>query len=331
MILNPTNHWKLGLFVVGALATGFGALVYFGADRLSRETFSVVSYFGESVEGLDVGSPVKYRGVTLGRVENITFAPNRTDVAVTSEIFFETVRRLGLLESLPSVGTGLNFEIEGLRVQLARSGITGIAYLEADVFDPQKMPVEDYDFTLPWNHVPSTQSTMVSLEGTLTETLEALPELLTAADRLVTRIDRSVDTLDVARLADELHATLTAVRELTEGLQGVDAAGLTVELRGAVADARTAVADLSDRLAPLGPAADDLRGAAAAARGELERTGSAVRESGEQVAALAVEGQLLARDLRFELDGLGETLESLRQLIELFERNPSALLRGRND
>ncbi|QDU67814.1 MlaD family protein [Engelhardtia mirabilis] len=329
MIVNPANHWKLGLFVVGSAAMGFGALTYFGAERISRETFEVVSYFGESVEGLDVGSPVKYRGVTLGRVEKIGFAPNRTDVAVTSEIFFETVKSLGLLEQLPTVSTGLNFEIEGLRVQLSRSGITGIAYLEADVFDTERMPEPVYDFTVPWNHVPSTESTLASLGSTLAETLDSMPELLKSTNDLVNRLDGALESLDVESIGADTRATLGAVRDLAQDLSALETAQLVGDLRLAVEDVRALTAQVSTALEPLGPAVVDAREAASAARVDLAETGSAIRAASVSVESLTDESRLLARDLRVELSELGETLGALRRLAELLERDPSSLLRGR--
>jgi ABC-type transporter Mla subunit MlaD len=66
MATTATNHWKLGLFVLVGLFVMFGALFWLGARRFQRTSFPAVSYFDESVQGLDVGSPVKFRGVTVG-------------------------------------------------------------------------------------------------------------------------------------------------------------------------------------------------------------------------------------------------------------------------
>ena len=59
-----TNHWKLGLFVLISLFVMIAALFWLGARRFQRTSFPAVTYFDESVQGLDVGSPVKFRGGT---------------------------------------------------------------------------------------------------------------------------------------------------------------------------------------------------------------------------------------------------------------------------
>ena len=64
----PSNHWKLGLFVVAGVGLFLALLGGLGARGLRKETVTYTTYFDESVQGLDVGSPVKFRGVTIGNV-----------------------------------------------------------------------------------------------------------------------------------------------------------------------------------------------------------------------------------------------------------------------
>ncbi|MEP7125951.1 MAG: mammalian cell entry protein, partial [Byssovorax sp.] len=60
----PTNHWKLGLFVVVGVVLTLTTVAVLGARSLRKEVSRYVSYFDESVQGLEVGSPIKFRGVT---------------------------------------------------------------------------------------------------------------------------------------------------------------------------------------------------------------------------------------------------------------------------
>src|SRR5205807_5729109 len=102
MATTATNHWKLGLFVLLAVGTMLGALFWLGARRFRRESFRAVSYFDESVQGLDVGSPVKFRGVTVGTVADITIAPDHRHVQVTSNIYVDALVRLSLRTHAPT-------------------------------------------------------------------------------------------------------------------------------------------------------------------------------------------------------------------------------------
>ncbi len=86
MAVDASQRWKLGLFVVLTSILGFVILVWLGTVGLSRNKTQVVSYFDESVQGLDVGSPVKFRGVRIGRVADIGIGPDRRHVEVTSDV-----------------------------------------------------------------------------------------------------------------------------------------------------------------------------------------------------------------------------------------------------
>ena len=71
------NYFKLGLFVIGAVVAGILVLLIIGSGRLFERRLIVETYFKESVQGLDIGSKLKYRGVTIGVVTKITFTYSR--------------------------------------------------------------------------------------------------------------------------------------------------------------------------------------------------------------------------------------------------------------
>ena len=96
MATTATNHWKLGLFVLASLAAVVGVTFWLGSHLFQRKSFEAISYFDESVQGLELGSPVKWRGVTVGTVRDITVAPDGRHVQVASDIFVDALQRLGL-------------------------------------------------------------------------------------------------------------------------------------------------------------------------------------------------------------------------------------------
>src|ERR1700712_4475327 len=71
----PTNHWKLGLFVVIGFVLVLTTVAALGARSLRTEVGHYVSYFDESVQGLEIGSPLKFRGGALGTLGKIDIAP----------------------------------------------------------------------------------------------------------------------------------------------------------------------------------------------------------------------------------------------------------------
>jgi ABC-type transporter Mla subunit MlaD len=296
MAATTTNHWKLGLFVVTGIAAIIGVLFWLGAQRFRREAFDAVAYFDESVQGLDVGSPVKFRGVTLGTVANITIAPDHRLVQVTSDIYVDAVRSLGLSEGKPDPKSGQPFMPEDLRIQLAAAGITGVRFLEVDFFDPRRYPPPPLPFTPPWNYVPSAPSTLRSLEQAALEFANRLPAL---GDQATSTLVEGRETLgSVHRLSDELQGDNG---RLTRLLARLDTTANTLE---------TAV-----REAQPGATASALRVASVSVSG----------------AATGVTGSVadVRDDLRADLIALRDTLDVIRVLAESLDRDPSLLVRGR--
>src|SRR3954470_6281921 len=132
-----TNHWKLGLFVILGVGMALAALAVLGARRWNDKTVSYLSFFDESVQGLEVGSPVKFRGVTIGRVAAIDVAPDHRHVQVANELF---VDQLGRLDLRIAHGEPALSAHPGLRVQLAQTGITGVKFMLLDSFDGKAYP-----------------------------------------------------------------------------------------------------------------------------------------------------------------------------------------------
>ena len=75
-----TKYFKLGMFVLVSVFVAVGAIVVFGAGTFMRKKVMAETYVDESVQGLDVGAAVKFRGVHVGQLEKIDFAAVRYGV-----------------------------------------------------------------------------------------------------------------------------------------------------------------------------------------------------------------------------------------------------------
>lgn len=289
MAATATNHWKLGIFVVVSIATLLAGAFWLGARRFSRESYPAVSYFDESVQGLEVGSPVKFRGVTLGSVSDITVAPDHRHVQVTSAIYIDAMARLGLRLTPPTKGE--EFLDSKIRIRLANAGITGVRFLQADFVDPDRYPPPVLPFEVPWNYVPSAPSTLQSLEDSVTEILDKFPHLEDAAGVTLTR----------------LNATLTSIEQLAGSLQGED--GRFQRL----------LASLASTAVRLERAADEAN---------LRATTDSLRSASGSVGTAADGIGGVRGDLQDTLTALRETLDAVRALAASLDRDPSRLLRG---
>ncbi len=117
---NQAEKLKIGLFVVGSALLVIGMIIWLGAFPLFESSQTVAAYFTESVQGLESDSPVKFRGVTVGRVKGIRLAPDGL-----------------LIEVL--IGLDKKFKLtDDLGIKMGLVGITGLKYLEMDTFKPDQ-------------------------------------------------------------------------------------------------------------------------------------------------------------------------------------------------
>lgn len=290
------HPWKLGLFVILALLTAVGTAFYVGYNRLQRGFVRRVTYFDESVQGLEIGAPVKMRGVTIGRVSDITIAADQRLVRVDSEVYVDLLDRIGLVEVAQEDNTEPLVVPEQIRVQLASTGITGVKFLLVDFFDSPPPPLE-LAFTPPIEYVPSIPSTLKSLEDGVNSVAQQLPQLLTRAEDLLATADAKLAELQLGPLAERMG-------EAFDGLSGVLNDGTQAGQPGLMSEMRSAVGDLRATLASADRVLQSLEGESgvlAQAVGALDGAGARV----EQLAGNA--DQLVTR-----LDGLtGQAAEAL--------------------
>ena len=289
MATTATNHWKLGLFLLVGVLAMLAAIFWLGARRFQRTAFPAVSYFDESVQGLDVGSPVKFRGVTVGNVADITIAPDHRHVQVTSGIYVDAIARLGLGDRAPRKGE--DFMNPLLRVQLVSAGITGVRFLQADFFHPGRYPEPLLPFDPPWNYIPSVPSTLKSLGDSAEEIVSRLPELETRASQALATMNTTLGSIDhfVTSLQDE-HSSFDR---------------LLVQLRTTAGRLDTTLADA-----------------------QLGTTTTTIRDAAGSVSQAAAGFGDMREDLQGSLTTLRETLDAVRAVADSLERDPSVLLRG---
>ena len=337
---NTTNHWKLGLFVVVGVALVAVCLGWLGVRRLEREFIESNYFFDETVDGLDVGSPVKFRGVTIGRVLEIKTAADKRNVHVIAAIYLDALEQLGLpADEFPaSPDEGLWVPPE-LRVQLKSSLLTGVTFIQTDFFDPATHPIPEYPFEIPFETVHSVPSTGKSLELGAEELLMRMPGLLNQAASLMARLEGGIDDLDLANLSKSTTQFLETAEELLARIEELDvvvqASATLSETEAAAAELRAFAAELRADDGPLTRVVerfDALAKVLADDLGEarIAETAAVVREFGSDASGTAQAVTYLSQDLRRELSSLSETLDSMNRLFEMLERDPSSLLYGRD-
>lgn len=305
---SATRNFRLGLLVLAALAAVVLIAVALGLRGLGPATVEYHTCFDESVQGLDVGASVKYRGVRIGNVSAIAIAPDNRHVAVGLALISEETERLGLAEANPA-----------LRAQLSTQGLTGVKFVEIDFADPAANPPPELPFPPGPRYVPARTSTIKSLEASLAGVGQRLPEL----------VDRAVSTLATLEgMLDELRDRAVP-RQIADVAAGAGAA--IAEIRGLAQHLDRA--RLGDRAAAtLGR----LDGAVTRLTGMIDQLGgehgliASARRATDSLGNLGAGAAGAAPELQRVLREIGDAATAFRELVEDIDREPDMLVKGRS-
>jgi paraquat-inducible protein B len=333
-------------FRVGALALTGIVLLGLAIAAVGGQWFSprdrAVMRFERSVYGLNTGAPVVLRGVRVGQVTAVGLAPaagGGLAMPVTAEFDRALLRDL-LGADAPADGPALPLLVQrGLVARLStQSLLTGLLYVDLDL-------------------VPGRAPAPAVAAG-------ALPAIPTEATRLQT-LQAQLEGLDLAQIGQDLAAVAGAARQLLAGPEArqllqrsTDAAAQLQQLAQALqqqlpplarsaeatlADARRSLATLPPVAAQVGAAAQQvgtaavqtqalaqgLAQAAPPALAEVQRAAAALGQAADTLRTAAADDSALRLNADRALQDVARAARALRELGELLERQPDALLRGR--
>lgn len=319
----PTNHWKLGLFVVVSFLLGLGGLMYIGAKAFGRDAISYKSYFDESVTGLDIGSPVRFRGVTLGTVSKVEVAPDKRHVEVSYGINAPLMESVGIAASN---GNGAIAKIPpDLRAQISAQGLTGQKYILLDFFDVKAHPVPKLPFSVPPNYIPAVSSPLKNIENSIARAVEQVPqvtqqmsELLATSNRLVESVEKQQLPTRIDETFNHLNATLRNTNDLIDALHAKVSQVPVAELS---ADARTALQNVNGTMLKLQSVLDRVDGD--------QGLVASVQRATDSVGDAAGSAQLVGDELTRALRELREAAAALRLVLDALERDSDMLVKGR--
>jgi paraquat-inducible protein B len=305
------NRMMIGGFVVLAVLIMAASLVVFGSGKFFQKTNKYVLYFNESVNGLNVGAPVLFKGVPVGFVVDIVLqadlANMKTQIPVLIEIYPDRWQVRAGKRNYREVAAKL---IEmGLRAQLiTQSFITGQLAIQLDFmptsglcYAPAKKDAEYKDYVV----VPTCPSTAEKLANALAK-------------------------LDLAKLEKHLESAMDGISKL------VNDPALTASIQGlkeTLRDARKLVNKVDRQVDPLvkdtkktvkdvGNLARNLDGRVSGISTSLDKTLSDARGFISQDSPLIV-------DLQNTLQELSRMSRSLRQLADYLDQHPESLIRGK--
>jgi paraquat-inducible protein B len=302
----------IGAFVVGAVVLAVTGLLIFGSGKLFKKTTKAVCFFTGDVMGLNVGAPVKFKGVDVGSVAEVRLRIPEQTSNVTPEAVKAGVRMPVVIEidndKVTAEGVGQTLDVVrlkqlieiGMRAQLvSQSLVTGLLLVKLD-FYPEIPPT----FVLP------SDSKLVEIPTVPT----SLQQIQAAAQDVVRRLE----AIDLEGLVNSATGALESVRQLARSpklQEAIDA------LPATMANANEALASVRDLAAGVGHNQGPLLQS-------LKSTSEKTSATLQSVQALIAPNAPLAVDLATALREMAAAAHSVRLLADSLDRNPSAIVRG---
>ncbi|MEE4606235.1 MAG: MlaD family protein [Desulfobacteraceae bacterium] len=342
------NKTAIGVFVVGAVVLAVAAIIVFGSGKFFVKTDFYVVYLPGSVKGLRIGAPVMFRGVKIGEVTQIRLYSVNKGMSIEIPVIFSvdpaSVHSIGsMVEAIfDDKQQEMDAMIEkGLRARMEmQSFVTGQRMINLDYYphtpvrlmgekgielgdDIIEIPTiktieQEIGKTLediPIGEVAeSLQNSMKGIERFVTseeftKSLHYFKQTLKEARNLVRHVDEKVDPLfvDVELILKEAQAMLRNVNSQIDPLSG--------SIMKTAEDARKMVNNVNKQVQPI--------------QANLANTTKSLQATLEEIDGIVSENSEFRYQIDIFLREIALAARSLRSFADYLERNPDALIRGK--
>ena len=327
------NTKLIGVFVSASIALMVGMVMFFGSTHLFSRSISLILFFDQSVNGLNVGSPVKYRGVPIGSVQSVQIHvegqhPDSRAIPVVIQIDRSHLENeLGVSALFVTSQDVLDAMPPGLVAHLSmESLITGQLFVEFS-FEPEKV---------------------LSYQPHLTEDIGIVevPTLASPLDQItddLVQLISQANAVDFVRLNENVNVSL---ENLSAVLAGIDSKGISESVTRAADNVNAFVdsEDFSQTLTAVRLAFEDIQSTTKSLNLEdgalaktVERWTVRFEQSLNKLDRLSTQTSSIMEpdsSLRVEFENtlreLSRTALTVRKFADYLERNPNALLTGRS-
>ena len=291
------NKTMIGTFVVSAIILAVAGIIIFGSGKIFKKTAKYVMYFEGSINGLNKGSAVVWRGVKIGSVINITLQADTKDLTINIPIIIEIdPSKINIIKeaSVQNEPEPIARMIKrGLKAQLQmQSFVTGMLMIDLD-FRPDS-PIKLVDTNKEYPEIPTVPSTMESLT-------------------------KQIAKFPVEEMLEKIQSTITGIEKIASSpdiLEGIQSINETVK------DAQKVIKKVDSQVDGL---ADTFRKVA-------DATNEAVNQAQK---TLLTADNILGKNseviiqLNETLRELSAAASSISDLADYLERHPESLLKGK--
>lgn len=341
------SNFKLGMFIISGTTLLVLMVALFGAGAFSKKGLEFETYIDSSVQGLDIGAPLKYRGVKIGAVSDISMVENYYPSVEPKFARYVLIRMVLDPTKQRRSDDELRQRVKGwvekgMRLRLASQGITGISFMEADFGGEAEPPME-----ISWKpsviYVPSARNQFARILDTVESVARDLekadiPGIARDARKVLDRVDSAISEANIKDMSKQVRDTLARADETIAGVRDVvtgdDFKQIGTKATAALDQVNDSVTDLSCQIADT---LDETRGAVKDARGYMARpeVNDGIARIGEITRNLEATLQRLEtsyprKDQQVDeiLNNLRTVSANLRDLGGLLSRYPSAAAFG---
>jgi paraquat-inducible protein B len=307
------SYARLGLFLVVVLVVVLATAFLFIQRWRSRAVIAMVTYTNENVSGLEVSSPVRFRGVSLGRVSDVRVDPRDVIVEIDFEMFPDRLNTIGISAERIGQIRDLRGMFPNLRASMVSNPVTGEAYLLLDVPENPPAPMT-LAFTPDRPYVPWVPTTLATVQDRLPAILERAEATLQTVTEIVSKVPESLDRsnrffTNVERIfqESELPALSADSRKFFSTTSGqIDK--IATDLERVIGTDGTLVTFVENANAAIKAA-------------DLPTTNQSARAAADQTT-------LAADDLRRTLPAIRDSLDQLRDLARQLQEQPESVVYG---
>ncbi len=240
------NKKLIGLFII----CGFAVLLTIFAIFLREKIFygnqgkTLVMYFEESINGLNIGAPVVFKGVQIGKVTDIELIADTSSLDFSIPVYVKMVHKGQTNISSDEFDTKIELIHalikKGLRARLTtQSYLTGLLMIELEMLPETKIVLRN-PADSPYMEIPTVLSPM----GELSKGIQDLP-----VRQSVEKINLFFDTLN-NKVMPEVEQIVSGINRVISGNRGVSSETLTNLNRAVnnIAEAAKSMRNLTDYL-----------------------------------------------------------------------------------
>lgn len=211
------HYFRVGVYLIGLMLAAAGFAMWLASQgEESDERYRI--YFAESVSGLSEGSPVKYRGVNVGRVDNVAISSK------DSRLIRVDIR---IRESTP-VKTDT---VAALKLQ----GVTGTVFVELAGGDIEAQPLAE---VTPKGKTPVISSQQSSINAVMTQ----LPQIMEQLAKFAEQMNKLTSDDNIGRLSeafDNIAESSGDIRQTLKDTRG-NVVDSTQQINGTMTNLRRA-------------------------------------------------------------------------------------------